>query len=665
MGISRRGFVGLAGCCVGLVAATVGCASDGQSETIDSRIGLSGADEESRTMEACYEAFFDQIVADRNDIKLYSWQDARSGSYGYGGAEFPRGSFYPHSIYIEDLDGDGIPELLYLCAHQDHGVMLGCRLKLFKYDEDARDCHMVFSSPTFPDPLPSCSWQPKDDSGGSLWERPEVCWDRLDPDTDIETTDFILFTVAEQEGLYGLISSVSQDGTERYLVHMAYDADLDTLVTVEDPWVRRNVRDDGVLCWRGANPVGEDEYQQAEDLALQGVDIIITFNGSGNGFSAILEPKLKGKGRLTELSSARGRQAVSFGVALALLGGKTGKRAAFVEGGDVEVFRYGMNDLVQNRSPLDHQPKLAHVLMALACAAYDKEDVIDSLVGLGCTRDLRTYNYYEDPYDSAYGPDQVGFAIGLSQMDDGSSLVIVVLRGSYPDFELLDQPTPADWKSNFNLGVALNREGEHTGFSKAADEVLDCLNRDFRDMHELTGDNATLVICGHSRGGAVGNLLAKRLLDSWANAERLFCYNFSCPDTARYGDVDWTRDGLYNGIFNISDVWDLISWMPGILGDLIGFGAGLVTSFNGGEAFASWGKFGQSYWFENEDGGTNINLFGGHSYMTCLDFFSSLPKEGDLMSGGEGMLFWAKFNLILELVSPGPAIVSSLIELIH
>ena len=214
--------------------------------------------------------------------------------------------------------------------------------------------------------------------------------------------------------------------------------------------------------------------------------------------------------------------------------------------------------------------------MALACAAYDKEYVIDSLVGMGCTRDLRTYNYYEDPYDSAYRPDQVGFAIGLSQMDDGSSLVIVVLRGSYPDFELLDQPAPADWKSNFNLGAALNREGEHTGFSKAADEVLNCLNRDFRDMHELTGDNATLVICGHSRGGAVGNLLAKRLLDSWANAERLFCYNFSCPDTARYEDVDWTRDGHYNGIFNLSDVWDFISWMPGILGDLIGFG--LVSS---------------------------------------------------------------------------------------
>ena len=249
-------------------------------------------------------------MADRNDIKLYSWQDARSGSYGYGGAEFPRGSFYPHSIYIEDLDGDGMPELLYLCAHQDHGVMLGCRLKLFKFDEHAQDCRMVFSSPTFPDPLSSCSWQPKDDSGGSLWERSEVCWDRLDPDADIETTDFILFTVAEQEGLYALISSVSQDAIERYLVHMAYDADVDTLVTVEDPWVRRSVRDDGVLCWRGANSVDEDEYQQAEDLALQGMEAIITFNGSGNGFSAILEPRLKGKGRLTELSSARGRQAV-------------------------------------------------------------------------------------------------------------------------------------------------------------------------------------------------------------------------------------------------------------------------------------------------------------------------------------------------------------------
>lgn len=62
-------------------------------------------------------AFFEQILSDRGDIKLYDWQDRNSGAYGYGGAEFPVGSLYPHVIYMGALDESGDERLMYLAAH--------------------------------------------------------------------------------------------------------------------------------------------------------------------------------------------------------------------------------------------------------------------------------------------------------------------------------------------------------------------------------------------------------------------------------------------------------------------------------------------------------------------------------------------------------------------
>ena len=635
MEVNRRGFLGLAGCCAGVVAATAACSATGHGastgDVADPSPAVPSADEAaSSSFEDIHQAFFDQVIADRTDIKLYTWQDARSGARGYGGAEYPRGAYFPHSVYVGDLDGDGVPELLYLAAHQDHGVMLGCRLKLFKFDEKDRTCHMAFSSPTFPDPLPACSWQPGDPD--VPWSRPEVCWDRLDTEVHPGTTDFILFTVSGEDGLFALISFLSPETITRYLVHMVYDVRLGTLVTVEDPWVRVEGLDDSgeVMCWHGTSPVSEEDYQEAEDQVCRGSQEIVTFNGTGL-LSDHFESMQEADGPVLTPSAVNGRQAMSFGVSLAYLGASINKRAVFVGDGDVEVLPYDFEDLVLDRSPFVYQPRLAHVLMALACSAYDIGDVADSLASLGFTADMRAFNYHDDPLTSLYGPDQVAFALGLCQTADGNALLVVVLRGSYPDFQI---PLPADWSSNFNMGSALHQEGEHEGFSAAADEVYEHIDMHMRDFHELTGETTTVLICGHSRGAAVGNLLARRLLDTWANDAKLYCYNFSCPDTARYADNDWTRDGAYNGIFNVSDTADGISWVPGVLGDVAsGFG-GLIGGREWNDIIATWGKFGHSMWFLNEDyqEGSRLNPFTGHSPKNCLDFLSALPEKDDLMT---------------------------------
>ena len=637
MSVSRRRFIELAGCVAATAAMTSACSCADPNAGVNFLTQLFGSKPEPATKADCLSALFDQIIADRTDIRLYTWQDARSGSYGYGGAEFPKGSYFPHSIYVGDIDDDGWPELLYLAAHQDHGTMLGCRLKLFKFDESSRDCRMVFSSPTFPDPLPSCSWQPGDSSDNAPWVRPEVCWDRIDTSEYPGTTDFILFTVAGQTGVYALIISSSPAARSRYLVHMAYDKDLDALVTVEDPWVEFTSPGDYANAehWHGTSPVTTEEYQQAEDWAFQNAQSIITFNGSGNGFSAQLEPKLTGEGVLTGKRGARGRQAMSLGVALASLGAELGKRAVFVGDGDAELLPYDVTDLVQDRSPFVYQPKLAHTLIALACAAYSKDDVVDSLVSLGCTEDLRAFNYYDDPLDPAYGPDQVACAIGLSQTDDGNPLVFIVLRGSYPEVKIGD-PLPPDWTSNLNLGETWDHEGEHAGFSAAADEVYEYLDQNFRMPYELAGETTTIVICGHSRGAAVGNLLARRLLETWANTAKLYCYNFSCPDSARYANYDWLRGDTFKGVFNVSDALDLVSWIPGIFAPILKGVLGKGLSFDLTDMFATWGKFGESRWFENESPSEDSGgFFSAHAQKNVLAYLSTLPELSDLMKATE------------------------------
>lgn len=51
--------------------------------------------------------------------------------------------------------------------------------------------------------------------------------------------------------------------------------------------------------------------------------------------------------------------------------------------------------------------------------------------------------------------------------------------------------------------------------------------------------------------------------------------------------------------------------------------------------------------------------------MSCLDFFSSLPKLDEFMSGGEGMFFRAKNYILLAFSFGDSDSVATLFGLIH
>lgn len=182
-----------------------------------------------------------------------------------------------------------------------------------------------------------------------------------------------------------------------------------------------------------------------------------------------------------------------------------------------------------------------------------------------------------------------GVAYALAHKDLGESdgvrreLIAVSVRGSYG----------SEWLSNFNLGegeaaaaaeaLADERSHDHTGYQIAALDILAHLD-EWVDEAESRGSEVSILLTGHSRGGAVAGLLASMLddraatradaavdatatdaasaadaTDAAASAPRVFAYTFASPRTTlntRSNDV------RYGNIFNIVNPADMVTSVP-------------------------------------------------------------------------------------------------------
>ena len=109
-----------------------------------------------------------------------------------------------------------------------------------------------------------------------------------------------------------------------------------------------------------------------------------------------------------------------------------------------------------------------------------------------------------------------------------------------------------EWADNFNIGL----EGEHAGFAARADLINGAL-KTYMSTNGYQKNNSTLFINGYSRGGAVANLLAKRVNDEevLANKNNIFTYTFEAPQGA-------IEKGEYNNIFNVLSQGDIVTHLP-------------------------------------------------------------------------------------------------------
>ena len=192
-----------------------------------------------------------------------------------------------------------------------------------------------------------------------------------------------------------------------------------------------------------------------------------------------------------------------------------------------------------------YQHPLALASLALSGAAYLGEDAVrEALTALGFdAASVESHNYAyaytrEDNNVAAY-------TFAEKSVPDGAggtgTLLAVVVRGS----------NTFEWYSNFSLGTG----DIHEGFQKATADLRSALNA-YLTAHG--SDGLRILVTGHSRGGAVANLIAAELLrDGIVPVANLYGYTFAAPNVARTAG----REG-YANIFNIVNREDFVPAVP-------------------------------------------------------------------------------------------------------
>lgn len=196
-----------------------------------------------------------------------------------------------------------------------------------------------------------------------------------------------------------------------------------------------------------------------------------------------------------------------------------------------------------------------------------------------------SYRYRSEVLDELRGlldgTDVVAYTLATKRLrsrETGAEkeLCVVVVRGSYG----------SEWLSNVRIegtsDVASELgDADHLGFTLAAAEIVADLEARAAELEP--GVERSYLFCGHSRGGAVANLLAS-YADGAAGAHGAIpsasdvrAYTFATPNCTSADDA---RGSAYDNIFNVLNPSDLVPRLP-----LSGWG---------------YGRYGQDVWLPAE-----------------------------------------------------------------
>ena len=215
----------------------------------------------------------------------------------------------------------------------------------------------------------------------------------------------------------------------------------------------------------------------------------------------------------------------------AVLGQQAELRCRITRRGDVLSMNAGDIGAIYEGAPDDFSRGAALIAAMLSFAAPDIDLLSRDLdeLGFGGLSVLEA-----DESDS----ERVGMA-AAERREDGRVLTLAVIF-----------PTQgAQWYSNFRVGYS----AEHSGFGRAADIAEDHLCRYLCGRGQ---EQRSFFVTGYSRGGAVANILSRRLCDRYG-VDNVRGYTFASPNTAIR-----PRRADYGPIFNLVRSQDFFTRVP-------------------------------------------------------------------------------------------------------
>lgn len=224
-----------------------------------------------------------------------------------------------------------------------------------------------------------------------------------------------------------------------------------------------------------------------------------------------------------------------------------------------------------------YNQQLAHTAAVLSALAYSESGYYkagssqpaymeEALDKLGFSEiSTESYRYRSEIMDEVLNlvtdeTDTVAYTIARRHLVtvDGSKrdLILVSVRGSYG----------SEWLSNLDLSD--EESGDHGGYVRAAQDI-DREIATWAEESARTGAEVSVLLVGHSRGGAVANLAAADLDDARvrtasaehaaARVDRVYAYTFASPCTTLNAGAQAER---YGNIFNIVNPSDLMPFLP-------------------------------------------------------------------------------------------------------
>ena len=195
---------------------------------------------------------------------------------------------------------------------------------------------------------------------------------------------------------------------------------------------------------------------------------------------------------------------------------------------------YKYSDSFFAKDPKEYDPHMATMSMNLAFAStnYVKngdysngaKNVKDILSNIGFGNGENKEVFVNDGYTNKPTEDSIGCAIASKEINVGNdttrAISITIRSGEYGK----------EWASNVTLGT----DGEAKGFADSADKVMNCFDEFVNKYPEIKGDidsgKVAFWVQGFSRGGAVANLTAKRLIDRYQdNNDKVYAYCLEAP----------------------------------------------------------------------------------------------------------------------------------------